>query len=67
MKICNLAFWYVLSGLVVSNLFRFMLNMTISDQTGKQWVTVFHDQAVPLLGNKTADELYQLKEGGQVR
>lgn len=41
--------------------------MTISDQTGKQWVTVFNDQAVPLLDNKSADELYQLKEGGQVR
>lgn len=41
--------------------------MTISDQTGKQWVTVFNDQAVPLLDNKSADELHQLKEGGQVR
>lgn len=41
--------------------------MTVSDQTGKHWVTVFNDQAVPLLNHKTADELYQLKEGGQVR
>lgn len=40
--------------------------MTISDQTGKQWVTAFNDQAVPLLDSKSADELYQLKEGGQV-
>eukprot|EP00752_Nemacystus_decipiens_P010206 g9095.t2 len=44
---------------------RFILNMTISDQTGKQWVTVFNDQAVPLLNNKSADELHELKEGGQ--
>lgn len=41
--------------------------MTISDQTGKQWVTVFNDQAVSLLNDKTADELFQMKEGGQVR
>lgn len=41
--------------------------MAISDQTGKQWVTVFNDQALPLLDNKTADELYQMKDSGQVR
>ncbi|CAN0448656.1 unnamed protein product [Scytosiphon promiscuus] len=40
--------------------------MTISDQTGKSWVTVFNDQAVPLLENKTADDLFQLKEAGEV-
>eukprot|EP00903_Cladosiphon_okamuranus_P009556 g9099.t1 len=44
---------------------RYILNMIISDQTGRQWVTVFNDQAVPLLDNKSADELFQLKEGGQ--
>lgn len=41
--------------------------MTISDQTGKQWVTAFNDQAVPLLDNKTADELQRMKDGGEVR
>ncbi|CAN0355303.1 unnamed protein product [Pylaiella littoralis] len=44
---------------------RFILNMTISDQTGKQWVTAFNDQAVPLLDNKTADELQRMKDGGE--
>ncbi|CAM9432177.1 unnamed protein product, partial [Hapterophycus canaliculatus] len=43
---------------------RYILSMTISDQTGKSWVTVFNDQAVPLLENKTADELFQLREAG---
>ncbi|CAM9450721.1 unnamed protein product [Scytosiphon promiscuus] len=44
---------------------RYILSMTISDQTGKSWVTVFNDQAVPLLENKTADDLFQLKEAGE--
>ena len=41
--------------------------MNIADLTGKRWVSVFNDQALPLLGNKTADELHLLKEEGQVR
>lgn len=40
--------------------------MTISDQTGKTWVTAFNDIAQPLLKGRTADELHQLKEEGQV-
>lgn len=40
--------------------------MTISDQTGKVWVTAFNDVAEPLLNGKTADELYELKESGEV-
>lgn len=40
--------------------------MTISDQTGKVWVTAFNDVAEPLLNGKTADELHELKESGEV-
>lgn len=40
--------------------------MTISDQTGKTWVTAFNDIAQPLLKGRTADELHELKEEGQV-
>ncbi|CAN0442236.1 unnamed protein product, partial [Ectocarpus sp. 12 AP-2014] len=43
---------------------RYMLNMQISDKTGKAWVTAFNDQAVELLDNRTADELFQMKEEG---
>ncbi|CAN0153383.1 unnamed protein product, partial [Ectocarpus sp. 13 AM-2016] len=45
---------------------RYMLNMQISDNTGKAWVTAFNDQAVELLDNRTADELFQMKEEGNV-
>lgn len=40
--------------------------MTISDQTGRSWVTAFNDIAEPLLNGRTADELNELKEEGQV-
>lgn len=40
--------------------------MQISDNTGKAWVTAFNDQAVELLDNRTADELFQMKEEGNV-
>ena len=36
--------------------------MTISDQTGKTWVTAFNDIALPLLNNRTADELNEAKD-----
>ncbi|CAM9482030.1 unnamed protein product [Ascophyllum nodosum] len=41
---------------------RYILNMTISDQTGKTWVTAFNDIALPLLNNRTADELNEAKD-----
>ncbi|CAN0072247.1 unnamed protein product [Laminaria digitata] len=44
---------------------RYILNMTISDQTGKTWVTAFNDIALPLLKGRTADELHELKQDGQ--
>lgn len=41
--------------------------MTISDQTGRAWVTAFNDIAEPLLGGNTADHLHELKANGEVR
>lgn len=41
---------------------RYILNMTISDQTGKAWVTAFNDIALSLLNNRSADELNEVKD-----
>lgn len=41
---------------------RYILNMTISDQTGKAWVTAFNDIALTLLNNRSADELNEAKD-----
>lgn len=41
---------------------RYILNMTISDQTGKAWVTAFNDMALTLLNNRSADELNEAKD-----
>lgn len=46
---------------------RYILSLTMSDQTGKTWVTAFNDVAEPLLGGKTANQLHELKESGEVR
>lgn len=46
---------------------RYILNLTLSDQTGKTWVTAFNDMAEPLLGGKTANELYEMKGNSEVR
>lgn len=45
---------------------RYILSMTISDQTGRAWVTAFNDVAEPLLNGRTADELYEMKLAGEV-
>lgn len=45
---------------------RYILSMTISDQTGRTWVTAFNDIAEPLLGGKSANELAKMKEDGEV-
>lgn len=51
---------------VLSILKRYILSMTLSDHTGKAWVTVFNNDAEPLLKGRTADELNELKQEGQV-
>lgn len=40
---------------------RYILSMTVSDHTGQNWVTLFHDQAVALL-KKTPRELIEIRQ-----
>lgn len=40
--------------------YRYILNMSIMDDTGSTWVTAFNDQAEKLLG-VTARELFEMR------
>ena len=40
---------------------RWIFQATANDATGSRWVSLFDDQAVPVLGGKTADEMAVLR------
>jgi len=42
---------------------RYILSLTLADDTGNAWFSIFNDEAVKLLGH-TADELHNLKMEG---
>ena len=41
--------------------YRYILNMSIIDESGSTWVTAFNDQAEKLLGGVTAKELFEMR------
>jgi replication factor A1 len=41
---------------------RYILNLSVADPTGRHYFTAFNDIAQPLLGGRSADQLYELKE-----
>jgi replication factor A1 len=44
---------------------RYILSLSVADHTGTQWITLFDDQALQLLGH-TAEDLHQLKLSGDI-
>ena len=45
--------------------YRYILSATIVDHTGSEWITLFNDQAVMILDNRTATDLAKLKDAGE--
>jgi replication factor A1 len=45
---------------------RYVLNVTMADETGKEWFSLFNDQAATILGH-TAEQLYEMRITGDNR
>lgn len=45
----------------------YILGLNVSDHTGQTWLSAFNEQALPILGNVSANELVALKDQDQTR